>query len=725
MNSSMAPEQYRKPPQLPPKFTATPSSLIEETKSLINRSRSVQDAIVQDVTPEKASFEKVVLPIALDDNNMSIESHIIGFYQAVSTDKALRDASTEAEKLLDDFGIESSMREDVFNLVDAVLKKKDPLDLESQRLLEKDHKSYIRNGLGVPAGPNRDRFKEIKQRLSALSIAFQKNLNEENGGLWFTPEELNGVPEDVLSGLEKGTGENEGKIRLTFKYPDLFPTLKYATNAETRKKVFVENENKCNDNVPLFRETILLRDEAARILGYPNHAAFRIEDKMAKLPKTVDDFLADLRERLAPGGKVEIEKLLALKKEDLKERGITDDTVSKYFLWDHRFYDRLMLERDFALDQQTIAEYFPLQTTIQGMLKIFEELFGLVFIEIIGDDRNALAESGKGSDIVWHEDVQIFSVWDDSGEGGDFVGYLYLDLFPRDGKYGHAANFNLQPGYTDENGKRRYPATALVCNFSKPTPKKPSLLKHDEVVTLFHELGHGIHDLVSRTRYSRFHGTNTVRDFVEAPSQMLENWCWTESQLRSLSHHYSYLSTDYEAAYKASSGASKKPSERIPNELISSIISTKHVNDALFNLRQLHFGMFDMTVHEPASHADIEKLDISTTYNRLRKEISQLDGPEILDHEGDWGWGNGQATFGHLIGGYDAGYYGYLSSQVYSTDMFYTVFKANPMNGKEGRRYRHTVLEKGGSKEEMEILEDFLGRKPSTEAFYKELGISQ
>ncbi|KAF2684460.1 zincin [Lentithecium fluviatile CBS 122367] len=723
MNSSMAPAPYRKPPQLPPRFTATPASLVDDTKRLIERSRKVQDDIVASVKPEQANFENVVLPVARDDNKMAIESHIIGFYQAVSTDKALRDASTEAEKLLDDFGIESSMREDVFNLLDAVLKKKESLQPESQRLLEKDHKSYIRNGLSIPAGGKRDRFKEIKKRLSEISIKFQKNLNEEQGGLWFTPEQLDGVPEDLVSSLKKGDSENEGKVWLTFKYPDLFPTLKYATHAETRKQVFIANENKCNDNVPLFREAILLRDEAARLLGYNNHAEFRIEDKMAKLPKTVDDFLGDLRTRLAPGGKQEIAKLLELKQQDLKDRGVNDGTEEKYFLWDHRYYDRLLLEKEYSLDHQIIAEYFPLQTTIQGMLKIFEELFGLVFVEIVGEDRAELADGGKASDIVWHEDVQVFSVWDDEGEGSGFVGYLYLDLFPRDGKYGHAANFNLQPGYIDENGKRRYPATALVCNFSKPTPKKPSLLKHDEVVTLFHELGHGIHDLVSRTTYSRFHGTNTVRDFVEAPSQMLENWCWTPSQLRSLSHHYSYLSSDYEAAYKESSGSDKKPSERIPNSLIANLISTKHVNDALFNLRQLHFGMFDMTVHEPKSHEAVEKLDITTTYNKLRKEISQLDGPEVLG--GDWTWGNGQATFGHLIGGYDAGYYGYLSSQVYSTDMFYSVFKEDPMNGKEGRRYRHTVLERGGSQEEMAILEEFLGRKPSTEAFYKELGISK
>lgn len=727
-NSTMVSKLYKTPPQLPPKFTATKESLIRDTKRLIERSRAVQDGVVANNTLDTATFASVVLPGAHDDNKMAIESHIIGFYNAVSTNKELRDASSEAEQLLDDFGIESSMREDVFNLVDAVLKKGAQLDPESQRLLDKDHKSFIRNGLSLPAGEKRERFKEIKQRLSQISIAFSKNLNEENGGLWFAPEELDGVPDDVLSGLKKGEGEHEGKLWLTFKYPDLFPTLKYATNAETRKTVFVANENKCPENVALFREAILLRDEAARILGYDSHAQFRIEDKMAKTCKTVDDFLADLRLRLAPGGKKEIEKLKELKKQDTSERGLTGPLTEGYYLWDNRYYDRLMLEKDYQLDHQVIAEYFPLQTTIQGMLNIFEELFGLAFVEIVGEeDRAALADGGKGSDIVWHDEVQIFSVWDDEGEGAGFVGYLYLDLFPREGKYGHAANFNLQPGYMDESGKRRYPATALVCNFSKPTPKKPSLLKHEEVVTLFHELGHGIHDLVSRTTYSRFHGTNTVRDFVEAPSQMLENWCWTPSQLRSLSHHYSYLSPEYEAAYKESSGSDKKPSEKIPNSLVANLISTKHVNDALFNLRQLHFGTFDMTVHEPASHADLEKLDITETYNSLRQEISQLDGPEALDGEkkGDWHWGNGQATFGHLIGGYDAGYYGYLSSQVYSTDMFYSVFKSDPMNPKEGRRYRHTVLERGGSKEEMEILEEFLGRKPQTEAFYRELGIAE
>ena len=694
---------------------------MEDTKRLLDESKALQDGMVKDVQPGKAEFNNVLLPFARDDNMMSLETHIIGFYQAVSTDAKLRDASTEAEKLMDDFSIESSMREDIFKLVDEAFKKQkddQSLDSESRRLLEKDHKSYIRMGLGIPAGPKRDRFKAIKKRLSELSITFQKNLNEEQGGLWFARKELEGVPEDVLGGLkegEKGT-ENEGKLWLTFKYPDLFPTQKYCKIAETRHKVFMANENKCNENIELFKEAIVLRDEAARLLGYPDHATFKIEDKMAKTPKTVNDFLGDLRTRLAPGGLKEIEKLKELKK---SETGSAD----RYFLWDHRFYDTLMLERDFQLDQNRIAEYFPLQTSIDGMLKIFEELFGLVFVQIEGEDRSAISESGKGDDIVWHPDVQVFSVWDDDGEGNGFVGYLYLDLHPRDGKYGHAANFNLQPGFLYENGTRRYPATALVCNFSKPTPKKPSLLKHDEVVTLFHELGHGIHDLVSKTIYSRFHGTSTVRDFVEAPSQMLENWCWTPAELKKLSKHWSYLSPEYTQGWKEhAKDGEKQPPESMPDDLIESIVRTQHVNDALFNLRQLHFGIFDMTVHTPASHDAIDALDASETYNKLRQEISKIDGPEALG-EG-YNWGHGEATFGHLIGGYDAGYYGYLSSQVYSADMFYTVFKKNPMDGKEGRRYRHTVLEKGGSQDEMKTLEEFLGRKPNPEAFYKELDLA-
>ena len=385
------------PPQAPPLFTASAESIVADTKKLIEKSRKVQDSIASDT--ESAAFNNVMLPMAMDENSLSLEAHILGFYQAVSTSKELRDASTEADKLFEDFSIESALRDDVFQKVDGALKAKEDLEPESKRLLEKDHKSYVRNGLGIPAGPKRDRFKAIKKRLSDISITFQKRLNEENGALYFTREELDGVPEDLIDNFEPGAGKQEGKLRVTFKYPDLFPVSKYAKSADVRQTLFVANENKCNDNVPLFKETLELRDEAARLLGYSNHAAFRIEDKMAKTPEWVDEFLGDLKTRLAPGGAKELKKLQRLKEDDLAERGLDSD--GKYYLWDHRFYDTMMLEREYQLDQEKVSQWFPLQSTIRGMLEIFEELFGLQFVEVLGKDRDHIAATGKGDDIVW------------------------------------------------------------------------------------------------------------------------------------------------------------------------------------------------------------------------------------------------------------------------------------------------------------------------------------
>jgi len=651
---AMAPQAFKKPPQAPPLFTGTSQSVIDDTKRIVEKSRSTEDKIVAAVKAQDATFENVMLPMAYDENDGGLETHIIGFYQSVSTNQELRDASTKAEEMMDDFSIESSMREDVYKLVEAALKKGEKLDAESQRLLEKVHKDYIRNGLGLPAGPKRDRFKEIKKRLSQLCIVFSKNLNEEIGGLWFDPKDLEGVPEDVLSLFAKGEGENAGKIKMTFKYPDIIPTTKYAKNPETRKTVYLANENKLPQNIPIFREVILLRDEAARLLGYPNHATFVIEDKMAKTPKTVDDFLGDLRTRLAKGGEKERKALTELKKKELTEMGMADSFDGRYYIWDNRYYDRLMLEQDYSLDQEKLAEWFPLETSIRGMLTIFETLFGMTFVEITGEDRGAISPSGKGDDIVWHPEVQVFSAWDSEDQGSGFVGYLYLDLHPREGKYGHAANFNIQPGFVQENGTRRYPVTALVCNFSKPTLKKPSLLKHSEVTTLFHELGHGIHDLVSKTHYSRFHGTNVVRDFVEAPSQMLENWCWTPSQLKALSHHYSSLSPEYEAAWRERAGeGAPKPEKQLPDKMIEDLIKTKHVNYAMFNLRQLHFGIFDMTVHEPKSHAEVESFHFSEMYNKLGYDVTQLDTPAQLGGGYDFGKPSSSTNIGVLLICYD------------------------------------------------------------------------
>lgn len=461
----------------------------------------------------------------------------------------------------------------------------------------------------------------------------------------------------------------------------------------------------------MLKEAVAIRHEAARLLGYPDHATLALEDKMAKTPQVVENFLDDLRVRLASGAQKELDILKELKHADV---GNSDG----YYLWDHPYYNELMLSRDFQLDQNQIAEYFPLQACLENMLKIFEELFGLVFVKIEGKDRDIISDTGRGDDIIWHPEVELFSVWDELENGSSFIGYVYFDLLPRDGKYRGASNFTLQPGFSTKDGGRHYPATALVCNFSRPTAHKPSLLTHHDVKTMFHELGHGIHNLVAETKYGSFHGTYTTRDFVETPSKMLEHWCWTPSQIKAMSIHWSYLSSDYKKAYLDSTPGATEPDEKMPEPMIQSIITTRRINDALSNLDSLRFALFDLEIHRPKSHADALNMDVSKLYNKIRHDVAMLDDMvDTVEY-------NGAALMSHVMSGYDSVVYTYLWSEVYAADMFRTAFSKDPMDRDTGRRYRNIVLKPGGSRDPMELLKEFLGREPSTEAFYKDLGIA-
>ncbi|KAH0345824.1 zincin, partial [Aureobasidium melanogenum] len=710
----MSRSKLRRPPQKPPSFTTDASTIIPEVERLIEQSRKVQETILASVKPETATFSTVILPLARNQDSVSCQLPILGFYEAVSEDEKLQGASTEAKKLYADFEIETNTHEDMFRLVDAVVKRNEDLEAEDKRLLQRYHKNFLRNGLGVTAD-KRERFKEIQKQLHQLASEFEKNLREGSKGVWFGEDELAGLPNDLVSSLTKGTGEHDGKVLLPFGFPHVSTALKYATNSETRRVYYTAYDNKCPKNVSVFKEIMVLRQESAQLLGYANHAAFRIEDKMAKTPDAVMSFLEDLHSRLSAGVKAEVDRLKKLKNQDLVARGEVSD--GKMYLWDQPFYNRMMLEKQSSVDPQQIAEFFPLETTVTGVLGIFSHLFGLVFEENDGQDRDALSSTGQGGDLVWQEDVQMYAVWDDEKEGGSFVGYLYLDLYPRAGKYGGMCNMNLQCGFEQHDGTRHYPATALICNLSKPTATKPSLLTHDQVLLFFHELGHGIHDLVARTRYSVFHGTATVDDFCEAPSQMLEFWCWIPELLQSLSNHYTYLSPSYLDVWKQENpDAEAQPEKHTPLATIEKLVQVKNVNGNLFQSRLLHRSYFDMIVHQPSSVQEIQDMDIGKQWNNLQGQVSFLD-------TGDDYKGLGYSSFNAVIRVYDAGFYGYLYSRVYAADMFCSIFKDDPMNAVQGRRYRRTMLEKGASVDEMTTLVEFLGREPSAEAFYKDMSL--
>ncbi|KAF6818897.1 metallopeptidase [Colletotrichum plurivorum] len=708
----------RTPPQPPPTFTSDPSTIIPAIQKLIATSTLAHKTLINAVNPLTATPGNTLLPLIHAENALLSESTRLIFHDAVSPNKPVRDAAAKARSLLRAHQLELSADDSIFQLLEAVhASSAAELDPESRNFLDKRRKESVKNGLRIPEGPDRERFRQIQERLAHLASEFSQNMAEDTAAVWFTPSELEGFPADDLARLEHGAAgtENEDKVKVEMPR-DLGKIMQDVANASSRRRARAAYDSRCPSNVAVFDEAIRLRDEAAHLLGYANHAALSTEDKMARTPERASSFLDSLRHQLAAGGRAEAAAFLALKKQYVESRG--EEFDGRLFTWDVPFYSSMLLRTEHAVDHAAVAEYFPLSTSVDGMLRIFERLFGLEFHEVSGNDKDALSPTGRGEDIIWHPDVQLFSAWDSSSSGGAFLGYLYLDLHHREGKHNNPANFSIVPGFT-QDGTKHYPSTALVCGFPPPTPTKPTLLRHPDLVLLLHELGHGIHDLVSRMRAARFHGPmGTVVDFGEAPSQVLENWCWRPDTLRELGRHYSYLSEDYRKAFADSAGGKQQPPETIPDDVVDSLLRAKHVGQALGTLHQVFIGVFDMAVH-----SRVEGVDFTELWNRLRREIVPTDDPFVLG-EGDH-WGHSYTNIGHLMSEYDAGYYSYLFSKVYAQDIFATVFAADPMSAEAGRRYRYGVLEKGGSQPEMTTLTEFLGREARMEPFYQDLGLSK
>ena len=501
-----------------------------------------------------------------------------------------------------------------------------------------------------------------------MSIEFSKNLGEDNTQLTFSKEELEGLPEDFLSGLKKG--EKEGEFIVTLQYPDLLPVLRMAKKSATRQRMDKANSSKCQEsNTPLLEKTLLLRRERAKLLGYSTHADYILQVRMAKSAANVLNFEKDLAEKLEGHRNKEMQEWLRLKEEEVTSRGEPFDGAVHSFDWN--YLHRANMENNFQVDNEAIKEYFPMDVVTNGMLGIYEEILSLKFVEI-------------AEPPVWHESVRMFAVHD--ADTSEFMGHFYLDLFPREGKYGHAAAFGLLPRYIRKDGSVRHPASAMVANFSKPTETQPSLLKFDEVETYFHEFGHVMHGLCTQSPYARFSGTSVERDFVEAPSQMLENWCYEGEVLRRLSGHY------------------KDNTQKLPEAMLESLIRARNADTGLMNSRQIFFGMFDQAIH--SSEEDL--IDTAKIYNEFRTKYTGVSAPPET---------NGAASFGHLMGGYDAQYYGYLYSQVFSADMFMQFKQAGVLSKEVGRRYRDIILAPGGTRDSLDSLVEFLGREPRPEPF--------
>ncbi|KAF1346647.1 hypothetical protein BDV97DRAFT_378364 [Delphinella strobiligena] len=592
------------------------------------------------IKSKEATFHTVLLPLALTANEIASVSQYVRLFEGVSSDPDVRAAASEATRSLDEYHAETSMREDIFALVQNVVRDNpSALDPEDRRYLEKTYESFLRHGVGLEDDGKRERIKEVKMEIDECIRVFMRNLREQDAEIWFSVEELDGVSVATIDGLE-ASADGDAR-RLTFKAPDVKAILKSARAEETRKRVYMGDDTVAEANVAVFKQCVVLRDELARLLGYSSFVEYAFQERMAGSKKGVEAFLDDLHASLKEGPVEHIKRLQAMKSRDLysKNRGQEVDT-DKFYIWDVAYYNEKLMKESYEVDQARIAEYFPAQL-----------------------------------------------------------------------------------GFTDREGKRHHVSTALICNLSYPTPTRPSLLQHRQVITLFHEVGHAMHDLLSRTKYARFHGHEVARDFVEMPSQMLEHWCWIPSVLRSMSRHYSYLSLAYRQTWldEHPDAYGILPPERIPEEMVDSLVKAKNVTVPLEQMRQIALAKFDLGVYGQSSAHDTAALNPSHVFNRTKADLGLVPGPETMGQGYDWG--HGYVRTSHFIWGNEACYYGYLFFQVFSADLYHSMFEENPLDSEVGRRYRHMVLEKGGSQDEMKTLIDFLGREPSVEAFRKELGV--
>ncbi len=652
-------------------FPTTVRQIEQQTKAYI-RSAKKRIKEIKEVPDDERTFLNTAK--ALDNvsslSDLAIFAHATHLVELLSPDKALRDAAHEAmlkinAALIDMFG-DKKLYEGFKAYVQGNAQKED-LTAEQRYYLEQTLKAFQRSGLELPDEAFQQ-VKELKKELSALALAFERNIATDNRTITVTREALAGVPDDFIDALKT---TDAGDYILGVDYPTYFTVIQQATNSDTRKKLYHAFNNRgYPENEEALKNIIAKRDQLAHMLGFASYAHLDLDDQMVQNPERAVAFLDNLIKRADVKEAQEFKELTA----DLPE-GIMLTQDGKMHPWDYGFAKDQHKKKQYDIDEEKISEYFPVEETIAGLLSIYESFLSLRFQEVPIHG-------------LWSNDLRLLKVFDSKTD--QQLGFILLDLYPRANKYSHAAHSTVIPATFDKHGKPNTEVSVIMANFPKARGDKPPLFKRDDVQTFFHEFGHAMHALLGRTHMASFSGTSVKTDFVEMPSQMLEEWMWDKEILKMVSGHY-------------------QTGESLPDELIDRLLSAKHISTGSFVQRQDMLSMIALNYFLEGQDKDV---------NQINKELQQ----EMIKHVAFAPDTHFYASFGHLSG-YGAKYYGYLWSRVFGLDLFHEIRKHGLLNPEIGQKYIKEVIGRGGSADPNELLRNFLGREPNDEAFFKDMGL--
>lgn len=654
-----------------PHWEQTPEDVEAVMKGAIAKANKALDEIGKQ-DPASVTFKSTV--VALDDlgyeANLAANRAVI--IKETSTNEALRAAGENAFKAFQDWAVGIDYREDVYKAVKAFADTHPKLTGEDEKLLKETMRDYRRAGLELPP-EKRTEVEQLRKQLSKLGTDFDTNIVNVKAPVVFTKAELDGVPDSFFNSPGVKTGDDAFTVMSNVTWQ--FITVQENAKSEaTRKKLYVIHDSLAKDaNVTVLNQMLDLRNKIALRLGYKSWDDYQTEVKMAKSGAGAKSYINDLVRGIEPKFAAEIAALQKMKADDTK------DPKARIMVWDWRYYTNQLNKQKYTIDKEALRAYFPYQKVVDGMFNIYQSIFGLKFEQIVAPTK-------------WVDDLQLYVVSD--AASGEPLGMFYLDMFPREGKFNHFAQFNIIGGKLLPDGRYQRPTVALLCNFPPPAADKPSLMTHTDVETLFHEFGHALHSIVTRAKYGRFSGTNVPGDFVEAPSQMLQNWVWDKKVLDTFAADY------------------RDPSKKIPAEIIQKMNDAKLANAGMYYRRQFAFASLDLALHD--QHPEGQPYDCVGISNPILEKVFLPIDPSTTM----------VTYFGHL-NGYDAGYYGYAWADAIAADMA-TVFdkaKERYLDKEAGMRLRNEIYAQGDSREVSESIEKFLGRKQSIQPFLKQIGI--